>query len=235
MEGVFAYWEEADTTILTLLKAFWLTSFPAFDVFTDRDVLPLVQKHFPEFFDLYRSIRIPAAKADLARVLLLHEFGGLYVDCHTAIGDRDAIKTTFAMLTSFDVVFVDRRIDFKPRPLDQHWLINSMIFSRPGCDIMHVLARQAFENLHAYRANSSEFRSIWALCGPGNLMKTILQPGSSGRDIRHELQDRVATVREEDVGIIRHACRTYAGPGRHWSEREKREPLFRKSDIQPNR
>src|SRR5262245_36599709 len=79
---IFAYWDTRDHTILTEMIAAWREHFSQFFLIGDHDVLPLIDRYFPIYTDLYEKIRLPAAKSDVARLLALYEFGGLYVDCH---------------------------------------------------------------------------------------------------------------------------------------------------------
>lgn len=46
---------------------------------------PLVEQYFPDELRLYDAIAIPAAKSDIARILLLYHFGGWYLDCDTQL------------------------------------------------------------------------------------------------------------------------------------------------------
>jgi mannosyltransferase OCH1-like enzyme len=92
MTPVFAYWANDDHSALSQLKEEWTTAFPQFQIFGDRVVLPLIEQYFPNEVELFTSIRIPAAKADIARLLLLYELGGLYIDCHFGISDAEAVS-----------------------------------------------------------------------------------------------------------------------------------------------
>src|SRR5882724_2567306 len=84
---IFAYWDSRDHTILGEMIAAWREHFPQFLLMGDHDILPLIDRYFPMYIDLYEKIRLPAAKSDVARLLALYEFGGLYVDCHNGIRD----------------------------------------------------------------------------------------------------------------------------------------------------
>ena len=54
---------------------------------TDND--KLVSLYYPELLNIYKSLELPIQRADFARMLYLHKYGGVYVDmdfeCYSAI------------------------------------------------------------------------------------------------------------------------------------------------------
>ena len=50
-------------------------------IWTEKDVVSLIAREFPEFENVYLRLVTPIQKADLARLLILYEHGGTYVDC----------------------------------------------------------------------------------------------------------------------------------------------------------
>ena len=53
---------------------------------------------------LYRAIRIPAATAGVARLLTPYEWGGLYVDCPSGIGDAAVLRRLIGRLGEFAAI-----------------------------------------------------------------------------------------------------------------------------------
>ena len=39
-----------------------------------------IMEKYPDYLKIFRRLQIPAMKSDLARILVLYEFGGLYLD-----------------------------------------------------------------------------------------------------------------------------------------------------------
>ena len=228
--SVFSYWSDANHQIHTELLRDWRAEFPTFTIFGDGEVLPLLMRYFPKYIELYESIRIPTAKADIALLLLLYEHGGLYVDCHCGIREANEIRALFALLDDYDAIFVDRMLTQEPRPIEEHLLINSMMFCRPRLEMILRACRQALSNLG--RQRGVEHRDgfapydIWALSGPWVVTTTVLEPASSYRDVRWEYAGRIQIIREEITPIVRSRYRAYSLPGQHWSERQKVELLF---------
>jgi mannosyltransferase OCH1-like enzyme len=229
MARVLAYWDRDDRSMISQFVADWSAAFPHLRVAGDEDVVPLIERHASGFVDLYKAIRFPAAKGDVARLLLLYEFGGLYVDCGMGLADLATVKRLLATLErEAEVILVDRGQQWGARPAEAHRLINGIIFSRPRNDLVLAVLRQALANLAAYKeseACGSTPISIWRLVGAGVLNRAILTPGNN-REIQAEYRRRVRIVREEDVGIVRARYQTYSDPSQHWSNREKVEPLF---------
>jgi hypothetical protein len=227
---IFAYWNDSDHSLLTKLTTEWRTEFPQFQIFGDAKVIPLIERYFPNSVDLYKAIRMPTPKSDIARLLLLYEFGGLYIDCHCGIRDAAEIRRLLLSLEEEELIFIDRILSQEPRPPEEHFLINSIIFSRPRSDLIYSICRQGFANLAWHRKEEQEKGrvpySIWSLCGPQLVTAMVLQPGSSNRDVRWDFEGRIMIIPEEVAPIARNRNRTYGGPGQHWSERQKVEPLF---------
>jgi SAM-dependent methyltransferase len=229
-QRVFSYWTGNDHTVHNDFINEWREEFPHFQIFGDAEVRPLIERYFPDRVKLYHKINIPTAKSDIALLLLLYEFGGLYIDCHCGIRDADKVRMLLSSLDKYDAIFVDRILSQEPRPPDQHLVINSIILSRPHFDLILRMCRQAFVNFA--RQHDKEVREgfvsydIWSLSGPGLVTAMLLEPASFNCDVRWDYEGRIKIVREEIAPIVRNRYRGYGIPGQHWSERQKVELLF---------
>jgi hypothetical protein len=229
---IFAYWDDADVTKIASTIEEWRTRFPQFNVLGDKHIVPLVGRYFPEYIESYSAIRIPAAKADVARLLALYEWGGLYVDCHCGIKDQDALRHLIGKLNEFEAIFLDRRLEMGPRPPGEHLLINAILLGRQKSLLFLMIAREALANLDRQRRIEREKGfvpyDIWCLSGPGLVNAVVFQPGTGNREIRAELVGRVLIIPEEAAPIVRdrHRGYTQSVPGSEWSVRQNTEPLF---------
>jgi hypothetical protein len=227
---IFAYWDSSDQTILADMIAAWRKHFPQFLMLGDHDIFPLVERYFPMYIDLYLKIRLPAAKSDVARLLALYEFGGLYVDCHNGIRDVDELTRLFTCLNDYEAIFIDRRLSFFPRPPGEHFLINAPIFSRPRSKLLMILARQAFANLAWQQRVEREYGyvsyDVARLTGPLLVTEIVLEPGSCTRDIRSDFVGRIMIIPEETAPVVRSLYNAYKTPSSHWTARQLAEPLF---------
>jgi mannosyltransferase OCH1-like enzyme len=82
-------------------ETYWRKFYPNFKVFTEQDVIPLRPKNF---VDLFQLIRFPAAKSDIARIFLLLEYGGLYVDAHVGPASPSRLLMTLSRLAGCSVM-----------------------------------------------------------------------------------------------------------------------------------
>ncbi len=49
---------------------------------SDKEIKPFIKEHYPDLYDIYIDL-MPIKKSDLSRLLILHHYGGLYVDTDT--------------------------------------------------------------------------------------------------------------------------------------------------------
>lgn len=232
--SAFAYWDGDHRTNLSGFFDHWRKQFPEFKIYGNDEIRQLICRYFteyaPEYQSLFDQIRIPAAKADIARLLLLYEFGGLYVDCHCGMRDPVETKRIVGRLLDFECIFIDRRLDQIPRLPDEHFLLNAVILSRPKSDLIWMIACQALANLACHRTFEKRVGRIpyhiGSLTGPALVTSMVLQPDSDNREIRADYKGRVLIVREEDAPVERNRLRNYGGPGQHWYERQSTELLF---------
>ena len=88
--------------------AAWRAHFPDFRVIGDADIEPLIVRHFPRYLEAYRRIQIPSCRANLARLLALHAWGGLYVDCHCGLRDPHYTRRLLDSLDAFELIAFDK-------------------------------------------------------------------------------------------------------------------------------
>jgi mannosyltransferase OCH1-like enzyme len=64
-----------------------------FIFYDDNAIIKFIKENFPEFYEFYKRINkgYGAAKADIFRVLILHKYGGIYIDCKTQIENMDEL------------------------------------------------------------------------------------------------------------------------------------------------
>jgi len=159
----------------------------------------MIGRYFPQYFQSHRAVRIPAAKADVARLLALYEWGGLYVDCHCGIKDEEAVRQLIGRLREFEAIFVDRSLSQTPRSSEEHFLISAILLARARSLLFLMIAREALANLHRQYKIEQErgfvsYHISW-LSGP-RLINAALQPGTGNREIRSDLAGRVLVIPE---------------------------------------
>ncbi len=81
----------------------------------DDDCLALVEEHFPEHVEAYRSL-LPVEKADCWRVMVLYAFGGVYADIDTkcALPVDRWLRSDDRVVIGLESDFIDVYPDWKP-------------------------------------------------------------------------------------------------------------------------
>lgn len=226
----FSYWDREDVGPISEFILEWRSHFPNFRVFGDAEIEPMIACHFPEFRDMFSRIRIPTCKSDLALLLALYEFGGLYVDCHCGIRFRDKINYFSEKLTEYELILYDRDNSSRPDLHGRLFPLNSVLFARPHSKIILDCATQAFRNCAAHweaeKKDGFIRYDIFFLTGPAVLRARLLDP--SGTKLQADCAGKVLFMPEADSNapIRRYVHCSYRVPGMHWSERQQREPLF---------
>eukprot|EP00835_Amoeboradix_gromovi_P003208 NODE_203_length_14950_cov_0.414450.p4 type:complete len:384 gc:universal NODE_203_length_14950_cov_0.414450:5347-6498(+) len=90
-------------------------------LWTDEDNLELVRRDYPEYLYIYQRLQKSIERADFARYLYLHRYGGLYVDL-----DVDCIKNSEELIKDKKVVLGKMGEDFP------HNIPNAIMYSVKG-------------------------------------------------------------------------------------------------------
>jgi len=117
----------------------------------DDDVKKIIRNEFSQFIDLYERNRIPASRSDIARLILLYKFGGIYFDMsmefYKPLSDIISMKENLVLVRRDDLP------QFKNNPENAHF-INGIIASPPRSNfILHCLKKIYFNlssGIHNY-------------------------------------------------------------------------------------
>src|SRR5436190_1061053 len=230
--NVFSYWDKPDLSPIKTFIDEWRSHFPNFTILGDSEIEPLIEELFPEHLEMYRRIRIPTCKSDLALLLGLYKFGGLYADCHCGIRDLGAIRQLMGHADQWELILYDKSRITEPRRASQIHPLNSVLFARPNSPIILETVTAAFSKAAAQWSAEKERGfvpyEIWSITGPGNLAEILLtDPEAPISELRLEYVARVRFLQEgEGEPIGRYMHNFYRVLGMHWSERQQREPLF---------
>ena len=58
----FAYWDGEDRAQIATFSAEWTNAFPNFRIYDDRNVLPLMERYFPEYVQIYQCDSAPGCQ-----------------------------------------------------------------------------------------------------------------------------------------------------------------------------
>jgi Glycosyltransferase sugar-binding region containing DXD motif len=199
---VFAYWHSEDQGLLAGFLADWGTHFPDLRVISDANVEPLIGHILPSYVELYRRIRFPATKADIARLAYLHEFGGLYVDCHCGLRSAKGVRELVEQLSRYELVMWENSYITWPRPKNTMKVINGILLASPRSSIVLEFLLKGLANLEAHsKREASEGMveySPWYLCGAGSYLEHLCVPGSANTQLRSEFGGRIFFTELDD-------------------------------------
>lgn len=110
---------------------------------------------------LYKSIKIPASRSDVARLMLLYEYGGVYVDAA-----MEALRPVESIIDSDSELILVRRDDFPQYadcPGDAH-IINGILGAIAKCEFIKDAIHLVLDNLRSRR-----YDRIWYATGAHSL------------------------------------------------------------------
>ncbi len=134
----------------------------------DQSILKIIKDNFPHFSEIYPRIRIPAARADVARLIALYLFGGIYVDIEMAFH-----KPFADLLDPGEELLLIRKDDnpiFRGREQAAN-LINSVLGASKHSPFILECLKRAFFNLSTGYYNFS----VHIATGPLMITEAYLQ------------------------------------------------------------
>ena len=205
---LFTYWHSTDLALIAESIAPWRATFTA-----DRDV------------GVYRRLRLPSARSDVARLTMLRAHGGFYADCHFAV-TRPQEAQRFVEPPAAPVVLLTRAALASEVPGLRP--MNNLMCSTPGHPFIERALARGLENLarrmaEEDRGDADRPYDIFELIGARNLRAVLLADPFT---LRPEFAGEVHFAPEDEAPFRRNVFKSYQGPGAHWSERQRREPLF---------
>jgi hypothetical protein len=205
----------------------WRDKYPKFSVFGDEDVLPLLKSD--DFRDIYHQIGIPACKSDIARLVLLREYGGLYIDSHMGPSSGSRLAETLEGLARFELILFSKKWE------QGFNFMNGVLAARRQAPVLDLLIDKAFSNLICHKHMEDETSdyvpyNIFSLTGTAVMLEIIFDATAWGV-MKREFKERVdfhVMETGDSPGFHIYQFYGYRKPGEHWSERQQRERLFRK-------
>ena len=232
---IFAYWSldgHSGAHFPTAGLSGWVETRADFRVYGDEDVVPLLSRRCHDAAALFEEIRIPACKADVARLVLLHAFGGLYVDAHCAPGPPAALAELLTVIPTTELTLFDECAQ-DPR-FSGTGLLNSIIGATAGSTILDGLIDTALANLRHHRdlerTGQPVRYNIYKLTGPWIIWHRLFQRDGE-RGVLKPQYRQLVTVRAyadtPDQPVLTYRHNGYRQPENHWSRRQRSEALFR--------
>ncbi|MDR3448149.1 MAG: glycosyltransferase [Alphaproteobacteria bacterium] len=232
---MFTFWAGPVPTELDSVNV-WRKSFPNFHVFGDTDVIPLLDND--RHRDIYKRITLPACKSDIARLILLREYGGLYVDAHTGPSDAHSLAETLLELCTFDLVLFGAGWD------SGFNFTNAILVARRNAPILSILLDKAFSNLINHEKLEFETEEhvpyhLLNLTGTSVMVQNIFDLNAENAwqldwNKKAEFETKIKLRRmpnHSSFGFDLYKFYNYNKEGEHWSKRQERERLFEKRRL----
>lgn len=119
----------------------------------------IVSKYSKDILKIYNLNRIPASRSDLARLLLLFEYGGFYIDVSMEV--RKPLKLTLDSETEVLLVRRDDAKRYSNDPKKAH-VINGIIGAKPKSKYIEQCIDLALMHLK----NGLYNKNVWRATGP---------------------------------------------------------------------
>jgi mannosyltransferase OCH1-like enzyme len=227
---IYQTWRSKSPKAWTRSERRWVASWRrnrgwAHEIHDDADCLALVRAHYPEHLDTYQSLR-PVEKADFWRYLVVHRYGGLYVDfdtsCARAIDGwlRDDDELVLGLMCDL----VDKYPDWRPRRRVRSgggfdptsgWRDHPVVFTnwafaaRPGHPLLAEVIRRLVINASDPYFLEEDTSWIVKKTGPGvvtDALNDYLEAhGTSATEVARRLR-RERDVRVGDVRLLDYAA-----------------------------
>lgn len=228
---ILTYWH-GDADHIGSFMAEWSSSVEEPAVYGDDVVDPILADLDPEWAVVYRQIRLPACRSDIARLALLHRFGGLYIDAHTGQVNVPLLAKLVGRLSTYDLLLAEAAHKASvhiPRVIQ-----NGAMLARRGSDTLVTVLASLMDNLMAQRKKEAHGAApggynLAALSGAWPVRMCFFKKNQPELVAAPQFEGRVATFSmDHDIPtpFVFYRHYSYRSPGAHWSERQKIEPLF---------
>lgn len=174
----------------------WIDHHPNWEYkfWTDKDNLTLISDQYPWLLSTYESFPYSIQRVDVARILYLHAYGGIYADL-----DLECLKPTGALLKDHAVV-LGRECKGMGTYIREHdYVSNSFMASVPGHpfweDLLHEILRCTRPR---YRLEPVLFY-VLSTTGPRMLDKVVTRYSQSDMIVFPKQYFCPATPLEQDI------------------------------------
>lgn len=163
-------WKTKDLSTYSLKwtsRSFWVRRYPGWDVrlWTDAEIDLLIRQEYQWLYPTFISYPYDIERADIARLVLLHKFGGVYVDLDVIPQTTGALPLD--ILRTFKCIF--------PQASDHRTLSNHFIMCEPGSPVLAELLHQASKSVSSLWL---PYLHVFASTGPLFITHTLVQNSS---------------------------------------------------------
>ena len=103
--NIFFYWDkDIPDEVTNNINNYKINNIEYNVILLNDDDINKYQNDFPELINLFHLSTIAALKADIIRMIVLYNEGGMWLDSNTTLINNDGIKILFEKCEMFDVV-----------------------------------------------------------------------------------------------------------------------------------
>ncbi len=149
--------------------------FPDFEhhIWSESEYLPFIASHSKALLHAYTVAPQFAGKADIARFVLLWEFGGLYVDT-----DYEPFRNCSFLLNDTDLVIVAMHLPLDKKAWSQFEFNTAWIYAKPHHPLCGKMIERVEQNPFDL-SKKSEYDYIWQTGGPNGFASVISEMGAT--------------------------------------------------------
>lgn len=225
---VFMYWVSQDLKEPPAAPA-WRAIYPKFTVFSDDDVVPLMPQ---AFVPIFKAIRLPSAKSDIARFFLLREYGGFYIDAHVGPTSPAQLMETLDKLNSHDLILFGK--GWSMTKVTDFDLMNGVLAARKNSPYIDLVLDRMIANVLEHKKKEDATAAyvpygLFEMTGTYVIIQAYFDQSLPRPEIKAEYRDKIFVhfmKNETDSGFEVAAFYTYRKPNNHWSERQNSERFF---------
>lgn len=133
----------------------------------DAECDALISKHYPQYFEVYRSLVLPVQKADLLRYLIIYHYGGYYADM-----DTTSVKPLDSIVDSGDTCVIGVDMVATDHPEYLQWFFGARARHPAMLQILEVIQARNRREPCSLDASQRDGYTLW-LTGPLAFTKGI--------------------------------------------------------------
>ena len=190
-------------------------------IINDDAFLKLAKSDFPSLVDLFHKITIPTCKSDIARLLILYYYGGIYIDC-TTVPNKN-FENFYESNKNYDLIlsFNYSNKDYSTR----------ILFGKPKSLILNEVLKKItvnLENLFMKEQNTNEHveYNILLLTGTGPFYDILGKNNNKNLFTQYNIgifDDNSDIVKHYHCNMKHHHTENF---DKHWSNLQKKQKLF---------
>ena len=116
------------------------------DIVDGETISEMLAEFDPELQALFEQLAIPSARSDVARLIWIYRYGGMYID--SATGCKKAVGALFEEASKHDFLLAAHPEHLEAPSVFTHPLRTGAFLGKKDCQVLKVVLHQITRNLH---------------------------------------------------------------------------------------